>query len=83
MDNVIDIELLDYDDLNVVLEEESECEVEGSVTFASATDHRKLTHRDAEGQHPIEAIDNLREELEELQDEAISNTELQEFFRSR
>ena len=30
------------------------------------TDHRQLTHRDAEGQHPMEAIEGLKEALSRI-----------------
>ena len=43
------------------------------------TDHRLLSHRDAERQHPIQAIDGLPEELERIPApvEPLTNEELE------
>lgn len=80
---MINVEFFDFDNLDVDFPDEQNIEIDEKIEFSPETDHRKLTHRDAENQHPISAIDNLEETLENLQDESISNTELQEFFRSR
>lgn len=46
-------------------------------------DHRLLTHRDAERQHPIEAIDGLEKELKKIPApvEALTNLELEELLK--
>lgn len=47
------------------------------------TDHRLLSHRGAEKQHPIGAIDGLEEELKRIPPaaEAITNQELEELLK--
>lgn len=47
------------------------------------SDHRRLSHRDAEEQHPIAAIAGLAQELERIPEpvEALTNTELEELLK--
>ena len=47
------------------------------------SDHRRLTHRDAEAQHPIESIDGLTAELRKIPApvEALTNLELEELLK--
>lgn len=47
------------------------------------TDHRQLTHRDAEGQHPVEAIEGLAEELRRIPApvEPLTNEDLEELLK--
>ena len=47
------------------------------------SDHRLLTHRDAEGQHPIEAIEGLSREIQRIPApvEALTNLELEELLK--
>lgn len=47
------------------------------------TDHRQLTHRDAEGQHPMEAIEGLAEELRRIPApvEPLTNEDLEELLK--
>lgn len=47
------------------------------------TDHRRLTHRDAEGQHPVEAIEGLAEELRRIPApvEPLTNEDLEELLK--
>lgn len=47
------------------------------------TDHRELSHRDAPGQHPIESIVGLSNELNRIPEpiEAITNSELEELLK--
>ena len=54
-----------------------------AVHIADGTDdHRLLSHRDAEGQHPIEAISGLAQELERIPVpvEPITNQELEDLL---
>lgn len=46
-------------------------------------DHRALTGRDAQNQHPVEAIEGLRDELMRIPEptEALSNSELEEILK--
>lgn len=46
-------------------------------------DHRLLSHRDAEGQHPIGAVDGLTEELKKIPapTEALTNLELEALLK--
>lgn len=48
-----------------------------------AADHRALTHRDAEKQHPIPAIDGLEEELKRIPApvEPLTNEDLEEILK--
>ena len=46
------------------------------------SDHRELLHRDAQKQHPIEAIDNLMPELEQRPSQALSNQDIQDILNS-
>lgn len=50
---------------------------------SGTTDHRQLSHRDAEGQHPIEAISGLEEEIKRIPApiEALTNLELEELLK--
>lgn len=50
---------------------------------AGATDHRRLSHRDAGEQHPIESISGLVQELARIPEpvEALTNTELEEILK--
>lgn len=56
---------LDYDGLNLALKSGdrtlSSVEIAGGGGQGGTSDHRALSHRDAEGQHPIEAITGLEE----------------------
>lgn len=47
------------------------------------TDHRELSERDAEGQHPIQSIIGLEEELNRIPEpvEALTNSELEEILQ--
>lgn len=47
------------------------------VVEVVTSDHRKLTHRDAEGQHPISSIINLDPELQARPSAALTNTDIQ------
>lgn len=49
----------------------------------SATDHRRLSHRDAAEQHPITAIAGLEKELNRIPEpaEALTNFELEEILK--
>lgn len=53
----------------------------GDSIEVSTSDHRKLTYRDAEQQHPIGAIENLNEELEVRPDEILSNMDIYEILQ--
>ena len=44
------------------------------------SDHRDLTHRDAENQHPIGAIENLIPELGVRPSAALSNQDIQDIL---
>lgn len=46
-------------------------------------DHRSLTHRDAEGQHPMKSIDGLEEELKRIPApvEPLTNEDLEEILK--
>lgn len=46
-------------------------------------DHRALTGRDAQDQHPVEAIEGLKDELMRIPEptEALSNFELEEILK--
>lgn len=48
-----------------------------------ASDHRRLTHRDAEKQHPIPAIDGLEQELRRIPApvEPLTNEDLEEILK--
>ena len=48
-----------------------------------SSDHRFLLNRDAENQHPIEAISKLKDELERIPPptEAITNSEIEELLK--
>lgn len=48
-----------------------------------ATDHRVLSHRDADKQHPIKAIDGLEEEIKRIPApvEPLTNLELEELLK--
>lgn len=47
------------------------------------SDHRRLTNRDAEGQHPIEAITDLKKEINRIPPptESITNSEIEEMLK--
>ena len=79
---MVDIDFKLSDSINIDIgTPETTFNIEDNVSISAETDHRKLTHRDAEGQHPIEAIDNLREELEELETDPLSSIEIDEIFK--
>ena len=52
------------------------------VVQVTTSDHRKLTHRDAESQHPISAISNLSTELQNrvVAGNALTNTDIEELL---
>ena len=54
----------------------------GSTQFVTTSDHRELTHRDADAQHPIGSITNLEGELEVRPDEYLSNIDIYEILNS-
>lgn len=60
----------------------SEVELPGGGE-GGTTDHRELTHRDAEKQHPIPAIDGLEEELRRIPApvEPLTNEDLEEMLK--
>lgn len=49
----------------------------------SVSDHRRLTNRDAENQHPIESITDLKKEISRIPPptEAITNSEIEEMLK--
>lgn len=53
-----------------------------NIVQVMINDHRELTHRDAEDQHPISAISNLAAELEVRTDAPISNLEIWTIIQS-
>lgn len=55
----------------------------GPGPSGGTTDHRELSHRDAEGQHPIEAISGLEEEIKRIPApvEALTNQELEAILK--
>lgn len=55
----------------------------GNPGEGGTTDHRLLTHRDAEGQHPMSSIDGLTEEIKRIPGpvEALTNLELEELLK--
>lgn len=57
--------------------------MEGGSGECGATDHRRLSHRDAEEQHPISSISGLEKELSRIPGpvEALTNTELEEMLK--
>ncbi len=57
--------------------------IPGGGGEGGTADHRLLTHRDAETQHPVSAIDGLEEELRRIPPpaEAITNLELEELLK--
>ena len=73
-DNIFDIETI-FDD-SATFETSF-----GDFIAISTSDHRKLTHRDAEDQHPIGAIENLNNELEIRPDEILSNIDIWEILQ--
>ena len=73
-DNIFDIETI-FDD-SATFETSF-----GDFITISTSDHRKLTHRDAEDQHPIGAIENLNNELEIRPDEILSNIDIWEILQ--
>lgn len=52
------------------------------VVQVTTSDHRKLTHRDAEAQHPIESITNLTPELSVRPSTALSNLDIQNILNA-
>ena len=61
----------------------SEVELPAPGGEGGAADHRFLSHRDAEDQHPIEAISGLEKELERIPApvEPLTNEELEEILK--
>ena len=59
---------LDYDGVNLSLTSGgkplSTVQITGGGGEGGATDHRALSHRDAEGQHTIESVTGLKEQLD-------------------
>lgn len=57
--------------------------IEGGGGEGGATDHRRLSHRDAAEQHPISSISGLEKELNRIPEpvEALTNTELEEMLK--
>lgn len=80
---------LEYDGLNLTLKSGdrpiSEVQItgRGGGEGGCATDHRLLSHRDAEGQHPTSAIEGLDEELKKIPApvEALTNLELEALLK--
>ena len=73
-------------DLGVILEGVSRFTAEPPEPVpppGGVTDHRQLTHRDAEGQHPMEAIEGLAEELRRIPApvEPLTNEDLEELLK--
>lgn len=64
-------------------EEEWLASLKGPPGDAGSEDHRQLSHRDAEDQHPIGAISGLEKELERIPEpvEALTNSELEEMLK--
>lgn len=58
-------------------------EYTGQGPSIEGIDHRSLSHRDAENQHPITAIEGLKEVLERIPKptEALTNAELEELLK--
>ena len=52
------------------------------IVKVMSSDHRELSHRDAEEQHPIEAITNLAPELVARPSAALSNTDIQNILNT-
>ena len=61
----------------------SSVELPGSGGEGGTSDHRLLSHRDAEKQHPIPAIDGLEEQLRRIPApvEPLSNEDLEEILK--
>ena len=76
---------LDYDGLNLRLRSGEKVLSEVQVTGGSggAADHRALSNRDADGQHPVSSITGLREALERIPEpvEPLTNEELEEMLQ--
>ena len=52
------------------------------IVKVTISDHRELTHRDADEQHPINAITNLAPELTARPSTALSNTDIQNILNA-
>lgn len=52
------------------------------VVTVTTSDHRELTHRDAEEQHPISSITYLTPELNVRPSTAMSNTDIQNILNA-
>lgn len=76
---------LDYDGLNLRLRSGEKVLSEVQVTGGGggAADHRALSNRDADGQHPVSSITGLREALERIPEpvEPLTNEELEEMLQ--
>lgn len=78
---------LSYDGLNLSLmsgdKTLSSVEIVGGGNDGGVSDHRLLSHRDAQNQHPIEAIAGLENELMRIPDptEPITNSELEALLK--
>lgn len=61
---------------------ESESPTDPPQVTTGVSDHRQLTHRDAEGQHPINSISGLSEALDRIGDpiEPLTNLDLEELL---
>jgi len=74
---MIEVDILNANDLEVNFGDESPIVVDDTITLTAETDHRGLSHRDAENQHPISAISNLSTALESLETDAMTNIEIE------
>lgn len=53
----------------------------GEMTEVSTNDHRKLSNRDSDNQHPMSAITGLPEALDAVPDEALSNIDIESLLK--
>lgn len=51
------------------------------ITKVVTSDHRELTHRDAQMQHPIDSITDLTGELDVRPDEYLTNIDIYEILQ--
>ena len=68
---------------NMTFSEEETFKTEMSeVVKVTTSDHRELTHRDAEEQHPISSITYLTPELSVRPSQAMSNQDIQNILNA-
>ena len=68
---------------NMTFSEEETFKTEMSeVVKVTTSDHRELTHRDAEEQHPISSITYLTPELNVRPSQAMSNMDIQNILNA-